>query len=64
MVSAFLIQTGKIIKSAGSVVTENNHAAIIPIEVRLPRSRKGGESLKFMERNPITVVKLVRNTAR
>ena len=33
-----------------------------PTAVMFPRCQKGGESLKFILRNPIAVVRLVRNT--
>ena len=54
--------TGNISISAGSRVMERKNASQTPIAAMLPRSRKGGASLKFRLRKPTAVVKVVRNT--
>ena len=59
---AGLSRTGATAMNAGRNNTEYTHAAVTPMATILPRSRNGGTSLKFSDRKPITVVKLVRNT--
>ena len=49
---------------AGSKIREYNHAAPIPMAVILPKCQKGGESEKFNDRKPITVVKDVMVTGK
>ena len=49
-------------RRAGRNVTESAHASPTPVAVTLPNSWRGGESLKFMTRNPTAVVRLVRKT--
>ena len=46
--------------SAGKKVTEKTNAPATPMATIFPRSLKGGASLKFILRNPITVVNDVR----
>ena len=55
-------RTGRIINSAGSNVMEKRKARATPMAARLPRSRKGGASLKLRLRKPMAVVSEVRNT--
>ena len=57
-----LTREGSNVTKAGKKLMANNHATITPIAEVLPRSRKGGASLKFSVIKPIAVVNEVRNT--
>ncbi len=60
--SRALTLTGRTDRKAGRKNTEYRNAAVIPRATVLPRSLNGGASEKFMLRNPMAVVRLVRNT--
>ena len=46
----------------GSTVTVTHNAPITPTAEIVPSSRKGGDSLKFILKNPTAVVMLVSST--
>jgi hypothetical protein len=57
-----VMRIGSTARNAGRKVREKTNAANTPIQTIFPRSLKGGASEKFIVRNPIAVVMLVRNT--
>ena len=57
-----VMRIGSTARNAGKKVTEKTKAASTPMQTIFPRSLKGGASEKFIVRNPMAVVMLVRNT--